>query len=103
MHTDIKPDNIMFADSEETQLKVIDMGFAGYEHDYCDYIYGTHGYFAPECYEQDQQSTKSDVFSAGIIFYEMLTGHKLFKGRNVEELKVANRSCIINFSSIKGT
>jgi serine/threonine protein kinase len=39
----------MFKDSKETIIKLIDFGYAGFQADEVEYMFGTYGYFAPEC------------------------------------------------------
>lgn len=40
---------------------------------------------SPEAYMENEYSEKSDIWSIGIIFYEMLTGASLDKGKSIEE------------------
>ncbi len=78
-HQDLKPDNILI-DSNNT-LKIIDFGstrIAGLaeiktpvEH---SHILGTANYSAPEYFRGEQGTNRSDIFSLGVIAYEMLTG-----------------------------
>jgi len=76
MHRDIKPENIMFKDEDKTKIAIIDFGLTceiiGDETQYAHC--GTPGYIAPEVLDQTGYFTydeKCDVFSAGVILYEM--------------------------------
>ena len=80
IHQDLKPENILI-DNNET-LKIIDFGstkIAGIEELYlpieANNILGTINYSAPEYHIGESGSNRSDIFSLGIIIYEMLTGH----------------------------
>ena len=74
-HRDIKPENIMFKDNSYSELKLIDFGLSiknfydlG-EKDYC----GTFRYMAPEILENKIYNKKIDLFSVGIILYELIS------------------------------
>ncbi len=79
IHQDLKPDNILI-DKNKT-LKIIDFGstkIAGLaeiksvvEH---SHIVGTANYSAPEYFRSEPGSTRSDIYSLGVIAYEMFTG-----------------------------
>lgn len=43
---------------------------------YCDQVVGTHGYAAPDYIETGHLTTKSDVWSFGVVLYEILTGRR---------------------------
>ncbi len=80
IHQDLKPENILIDDNET--LKIIDFGsakIAGIEEIYLpievNNILGTINYTAPEYHIGEPGSNRSDIFSLGVIVYEMLTGH----------------------------
>ncbi len=80
IHQDLKPENILI-DKNET-LKIIDFGsakIAGIEEIYLpievNNILGTINYTAPEYHIGEPGSNRSDIYSLGVIVYEMLTGH----------------------------
>lgn len=80
IHQDLKPENILI-DENET-LKIIDFGsakIAGIEEIYLpievNNILGTIDYSAPEYHVGESGSNRSDIYSLGVIVYEMLTGH----------------------------
>ena len=80
VHRDIKPQNIMlFTDGT---IKVMDFGIAksAKEQAYAatDQAIGTVYYISPEQARGDEVDEKSDIYSVGVMFYEMLTGQKPF-------------------------
>jgi non-specific serine/threonine protein kinase len=92
-HRDIKPDNIMV--DRDGQVKILDFGLArtgpavdpGQEseestRDLDDEraVVGTVPYMAPELLLGQPVDARSDIFSIGVLFYEMLTGHRPFVG-----------------------
>ena len=53
------------------------------------------GYHAPEVLLAAEYSLKSDIFSIGVILYNMITGSSLFKGFNEREIMHKNKHCIL--------
>jgi eukaryotic-like serine/threonine-protein kinase len=86
IHRDLKPENIM-VDSED-RIKLIDFGLAGevagrrltFAH--ITKSMGTPDYISPEQVAGARGDARSDVYSLGIILYEMLTGQVPFRGPN---------------------
>lgn len=83
LHRDLKPGNIMIR--EDGSLALIDFGLAKrmrleQEITGNGEIFGTPYYMSPEQGHADDIDERSDVYSLGIIFYEMLTGKKPFTG-----------------------
>jgi predicted Ser/Thr protein kinase len=80
-HRDVKPANIFIPD--KGALKVVDFGIAR-THDSTltqdGALIGTPTYMSPEQFMGRKVDGRSDLFSAGIIMYEMLTGEKPFTG-----------------------
>ncbi len=96
IHQDLKPENILI-DRNET-LKIIDFGsakIAGIEEIYmpleANNILGTINYTAPEYHIGEPGSNRSDIFSLGVIVYEMLTGRlpygKELSARNIKRAR----------------
>lgn len=99
IHQDLKPENILI-DKNET-LKIIDFGsakIAGIEEIYLpievNNILGTINYTAPEYHIGESGSNRSDIFSLGVIIYEMLTGHLPY-GKEMSA-KYIKRACYIS-------
>src|SRR5574341_203933 len=84
-HGDLKPANILFQKkaSGNTTLKLIDLGFAtaGRQHNFTNWK-GTLGYMAPEILRGEEYDQRADLYSLGVIFYEILTGQIPFAERD---------------------
>ncbi|MEM9209442.1 MAG: serine/threonine-protein kinase, partial [Pseudomonadota bacterium] len=82
LHRDLKPGNIMFRD--DGSLSIIDFGLAKQlrldaEMTGSGEIFGTPYYMSPEQGHAEDVDQRSDVYSLGVIFYEMLTGRKPYR------------------------
>ena len=61
---------------------------------------GSPGYVAPELLRNDGYNCSADIFSAGVIFYVMLTGRPLFEGKNNQKIILEkNKKCEYKFNS----
>jgi len=84
VHCDIKPHNILLA--EDGQVKVTDFGLARAVSSstltYQDSVMGSVHYFSPEQAHGELASKKSDLYSLGIVLYEMVTGKLPFEGES---------------------
>jgi serine/threonine protein kinase len=93
IHRDIKPENILIADLKKLRIVIADLGLACREEDDLEKINkcGTPGYVAPEVLNGNAFSTKADIFSAGALFYNLITGLNLFRGANAKEILAYNQ------------
>jgi serine/threonine-protein kinase len=86
VHRDLKPENIMV--DENDHIKLIDFGIAGDTESrrltYANFTatLGTPNYIAPEQVKGKRGDGRTDIYSMGIILYEMLTGKLPFTGPN---------------------
>lgn len=90
-HGDIKSDNLLVAgDGDATTVTLIDWGLARFLSEPAaretEYVSGTPGYMAPEVLVGDPPSAASDLYAAGVILYELLTGTPPFGTGNGSEI-----------------
>jgi serine/threonine-protein kinase len=86
LHRDLKPANIMI--DGRGRAHITDFGIAGLAEDLKDdrSRAGTPAYMAPEQLEGKGVSVQSDIFSLGLILYEMFTGRRAFEASTVVDL-----------------
>ena len=88
VHRDIKPDNIYLINKggRKNFVKVIDFGLARLSQDgrlaAKGAVFGTPEYMSPEQARGEDATPSSDLYSIGIIFYEMVTGRLPFSGND---------------------
>lgn len=88
VHRDLKPQNIMIQD--DGQIKITDFGIAmalnSTQLTQTNSVMGSVHYLPPEQAAGKGATIKSDIYSMGIIFYELLTGELPFKGDSAVEI-----------------
>ena len=88
VHRDIKPANILY-DREKGKVKVTDFGVARLT-DSCrtrtGLVLGTPAFMSPEQLAGKHIDSRSDLFSLGVMLYQLITGHLPFKGASLGEL-----------------
>jgi beta-lactam-binding protein with PASTA domain len=92
VHRDVKPENVLLSD--DGRVKVADFGLAravanATSHTTSGILMGTVGYLSPEQVERGVADPRSDVYAAGILLFEMLTGDKPYDGETA--LQIAYR------------
>lgn len=85
LHRDLKPANIMI--DGRGRLRITDFGLAGLAADFRgqEVRAGTPAYMAPEQLAGAELTPRSDIYSLGLVLYEMFTGKRVFEGASVAE------------------
>jgi serine/threonine protein kinase len=84
VHRDIKPANLMLTADDTVKItdfgtaKILQFGTAQTSH-----VMGTPSYMSPEQVKGKPVDGRSDIFSLGVILYELMTGEKPFPGQNI--------------------
>ena len=95
IHRDVKSDNILIADYEDGDwVEVADFGVAKIQEDVnrraaltgANFIIGTPRYMSPEQCEEKPVDARSDIYSLGVVVYEMLAGDAPFEGNSTRLL-----------------
>ena len=98
IHRDLKPNNILI--NEDGMPRVMDFGISALVEapakDAEDFS-GTPAYMAPEYINNREVSERTDVFAAGLVFYELLTGQRAIQGRGVYQVmnQITNENVIL--------
>ena len=97
VHRDVKPANIMI--EPDGRIKIMDFGIAkaeGAQLTTAGQVVGTPNYMSPEQVKGRPLDGRSDLWSFGVILYEMVTGEKPFTGQNVTTIiyKIVNENPI---------
>jgi serine/threonine protein kinase len=101
VHRDISPQNILL--SFEGEVKIVDFGIAkaamNISHTMAGILKGKISYMSPEQALGKPIDRKTDIFSTGLILYELLTGEKLFTGETQFEVLKKIRTTRLNENS----
>ncbi len=109
VHRDLKPENIIFNNTDckihQNSLKLVDFGFSVLCQEEAKFIHrrcGTPGFASPEVLNLSQEATpevcvNSDIYSAGLIFYFMLTGIMAFDGNDTLDILKNNKKAKLDF------
>jgi TolB-like protein/Flp pilus assembly protein TadD len=103
VHRDLKPENVMVL--RDGTVKVLDFGLAKLQQDQPEHVsadaptavlattpgtvMGTAGYMSPEQLRGATVDARSDLFSLGVVLYEMVEGHRPFGGASVADMMAA--------------
>lgn len=93
LHRDVKPANVFLDD--DGRAKLGDFGTGVFVAEAAEDRVGTAFYMAPEIFEGARPSVRSDVYSLGVLAYEVLTGERPFGGDTFEALMHAHLGGLI--------
>ena len=81
VHRDVKPANIMF--TKDNSLKITDFGIARLENSdmtQSGMVIGTPAYMSPEQFLGEKIDLRTDIYSTGVVLYQMVTGERPYEG-----------------------
>ena len=86
LHRDLKPENVLLADDGRVKLGDFGLARAITEHTSTGDLVGTIAYLSPELVTRGQADARSDVYAAGILLFELLTGRQPFEGQQAVQI-----------------
>eukprot|EP01127_Copromyxa_protea_P017890 TRINITY_DN5518_c0_g1_i2.p2 TRINITY_DN5518_c0_g1~~TRINITY_DN5518_c0_g1_i2.p2 ORF type:complete len:179 (+),score=27.62 TRINITY_DN5518_c0_g1_i2:769-1305(+) len=98
IHRDIKPENILVTHTDS--IKIADFGWAVHTQAKAEGPAGTLYYMAPEMIIGEIYSNLVDVWSLGVLIFEMITGELPFKGEKISTLQSEILFCSPDYSNI---
>ncbi len=102
VHRDLKPENVLLAD--DGRIKIGDFGLARAASANTATgaaLLGTIAYLSPELVTRGIADTRSDIYAAGIMMYEMLTGEQPFKGEQPMQIAYQHANDSVPMPSLK--
>ncbi|WP_394825590.1 protein kinase domain-containing protein [Pendulispora albinea] len=88
LHRDLKPSNVFIG--KDGVAKILDFGVAMMTHGpgaMANGVWGTPRYMSPEQWRAEVQDCRTDIWAAGVMFFELLTGIAPFDGANISEIR----------------
>lgn len=76
LHRDMKPENVLI---QNDQIKIADFGWGNLNNDFRNTYCGTPDYLSPEMILGTGHDEKLDVWTLGVLMYEMMTGNPPFE------------------------
>jgi serine/threonine protein kinase len=92
LHRDLKPANVMI--DENGNVRITDFGLAGLVEEFGEgaALEGTPEYMSPEQLRGGELTARSDIYSLGLVIYELFTGRKAFSANTLTDLLRLRRS-----------
>ncbi|KAM3140517.1 hypothetical protein pb186bvf_007329 [Paramecium bursaria] len=101
MHRDIKPENLILR--RKADIANIVIFLSDFYNDAGTYKFtrcGTVGYVAPEILKDQKYDMKVDVFSTGVILYQLLSGSNPFQSESSDKFLQKNYNCEVDFNKV---
>lgn len=86
LHRDLKPENVFLSDGGKVKLGDFGLARAVAKHTQTGSVVGTVAYLSPELVLRGQADERSDVYSLGVMIYEMLTGSQPYQGEQAVQI-----------------
>jgi serine/threonine protein kinase/beta-lactam-binding protein with PASTA domain len=86
LHRDLKPENIFLDDNGSVKLGDFGLARAITQHTETGSVVGTVAYLSPELVTRGQADARSDIYSLGVMIFEMLTGKQPFEGEQAVQI-----------------
>ena len=86
LHRDLKPENVFLSDGGKVKLGDFGLARAITQHTQTGSVVGTVAYLSPELVLRGQADARSDVYSLGVMIFEMLTGSQPYKGEQAVQI-----------------
>jgi len=86
LHRDLKPENIFLDDNGNVKLGDFGLARAITQHTETGSVVGTVAYLSPELVTRGQADARSDIYSLGVMIFEMLTGRQPFEGEQAVQV-----------------
>ncbi|NKB38771.1 MAG: protein kinase [Gammaproteobacteria bacterium] len=104
VHLDITPNNIMI--DKEGRPRIMDFGLArnstaNKDRNKTERLFGTPRYISPEHLKREALTPATDVFSVGLLFYEMLSGKCAFNQSELNDIYLAVEAVDINWGALQ--
>jgi serine/threonine-protein kinase len=100
LHRDLKPHNVMI--DGRGVVRITDFGLAGFVEDFVgrEVLAGTPAYMAPEQLAGREVSVKSDIYSLGLVLFELFTGRRAFEGKSRPEVQQSRTNVPTTMTSV---
>jgi serine/threonine-protein kinase len=99
LHRDLKPANVMIDGRGKARITDFGLAVLGGDLHAGEARAGTPGYMSPEQIAGKGASIRSDIYSLGLVFYELFTGRRAFEGASVAELLRRQEECAFTHPS----
>lgn len=103
LHRDLKPENVFLSDGGVVKLGDFGLARAITQHTQTGSVVGTVAYLSPELVLRGQADARSDVYSLGVMIFEMITGRQPYQGEQAVQIAYQHANDKIPApSSVKG-
>lgn len=86
LHRDLKPENVFLSDGGKVKLGDFGLARAITQHTQTGSVVGTVAYLSPELVLRGQADARSDIYSLGVMIFEMLTGSQPYQGEQAVQI-----------------